>query len=45
VGWEGKRRKAWVGGNCLLISDVFVGLDKRKEGKGVGELCADSRFG
>jgi len=30
--------------NCVLTADCVRGLDKGREGKGLGELCVDSRL-
>ena len=39
---EGGKGREW--GNCVLTADCVRGLGRGWEGKGVGELCVDSRL-
>jgi len=39
---EGGKGREWE--NCVLRGDCVRGLDRGREGKGVGELCIERRL-
>ena len=39
-----REAERYVRGDCVLIADCFRRLDRGWEGKGVGEMCVNSRL-